>query len=191
MQRAGGGGGEADPRRRASLCHERHPVSAGSSEQMATASQTPRSGSDNAGFSWGSNRLPRGFPSIHFSGSFSPLLRPFVPFLLLLIHPNSSSSPRPQPDHFFSGFQHETQQFGGVPWLPWCLSPIESTCSAEEDTGSIPWMGRFPGEGNGNPLHSSGLGNPMDRSLAEDSLWGLKESDTTEWLNSNNMLWDA
>ena len=39
---------------------------------------------------------------------------------------------------FFSGFQHETQQFGGVPWLPWCLSPKESTCSAEEDTGSIP-----------------------------------------------------
>ena len=27
----------------------------------------------------------------------------------------------------------------------------------------IPGMGRFPGEGNGNPLQYSHLGNPMDR----------------------------
>ena len=27
----------------------------------------------------------------------------------------------------------------------------------------IPGLGRFPGEGNGNPLHYSCLGNPMDR----------------------------
>ena len=31
------------------------------------------------------------------------------------------------------------------------------------DTGSIPGPGRSPGEGNGNPLRSSCLGNPMDR----------------------------
>ena len=31
-----------------------------------------------------------------------------------------------------------------------------------EDTGSIPGLGRSPGEGNGNPLHSF-LKNPMDR----------------------------
>ena len=30
------------------------------------------------------------------------------------------------------------------------------------DTGSIPALGRFPGEGNGNPLQYSGLENPMD-----------------------------
>ena len=46
--------------------------------------------------------------------------------------------------------------------------------------GSIPGMGRFPGEGNGNPLQYSCLGNPMDREA-----WGAtvlrvkKESDTT------------
>ena len=28
---------------------------------------------------------------------------------------------------------------------------------------SIPGLGRSPGEGNGNPLQYSGLGNPMDR----------------------------
>ena len=31
------------------------------------------------------------------------------------------------------------------------------------DTGPIPGSGRFPGEGNGNPLQYSCLGNPMDR----------------------------
>ena len=31
------------------------------------------------------------------------------------------------------------------------------------DPGSIPGMGRSPGEGNGNPLQYSGLENPMDR----------------------------
>ena len=38
----------------------------------------------------------------------------------------------------------------------------ESTCNAG-DWGSIPGLGRSPGEGNGNPLQNSCLGNPMDR----------------------------
>ena len=33
----------------------------------------------------------------------------------------------------------------------------------EGDLGSIPGSGRFPGEGNGNPLQYSCLENPMDR----------------------------
>ena len=31
------------------------------------------------------------------------------------------------------------------------------------DAGLIPGLGRSPGEGNGNPLQYSCLGNPMDR----------------------------
>ena len=31
------------------------------------------------------------------------------------------------------------------------------------DPGSIPGLGRSPGEGNGNPLQYSYLENPMDR----------------------------
>ena len=38
----------------------------------------------------------------------------------------------------------------------------ESACNAG-DLGSIPWSGRSPGEGNGNPLHYSCLENPMNR----------------------------
>ena len=38
----------------------------------------------------------------------------------------------------------------------------ESACNAG-DLGSIPELGRSPGEGNGNPLQYSCLENPMDR----------------------------
>ena len=37
-----------------------------------------------------------------------------------------------------------------------------SACYAG-DPGSIPGLGKFPGEGNGNPLQYSCLGNPLDR----------------------------
>ena len=37
----------------------------------------------------------------------------------------------------------------------------ESACSMG-DLGSIPGLGRSPGEGNGNPRQYSCLGNPMD-----------------------------
>ena len=51
----------------------------------------------------------------------------------------------------------------------------ESACDAG-DPGSIPEWRRSPGEGNGNPLQYSCLGDPM----ADYSPWGHKESDTTE-----------
>ena len=36
-----------------------------------------------------------------------------------------------------------------------------SACNAG-DLGSVPGLGRSPGEGNGNPLQYSCLGNPVD-----------------------------
>ena len=48
--------------------------------------------------------------------------------------------------------------------------------------GPLPGSGRSPGEGIGNPLQDSCLGNPMQRSLAGYSLGGHKELDTTEGL---------
>ena len=46
--------------------------------------------------------------------------------------------------------------------------------------GSIPGSGRFPGEGNGNPLQYSCLGNPMDRGACWAAVHGMaKESNTT------------
>ena len=45
-------------------------------------------------------------------------------------------------------------------------SGFSGSCGGEESAcyaGSIPGSGRSPGEGNGNPLQYSCLGNPMDR----------------------------
>ena len=39
----------------------------------------------------------------------------------------------------------------------------ESTCQSAGDPGSIPGLGRSPGEENGNPLQYSCLKNAMDR----------------------------
>ena len=40
---------------------------------------------------------------------------------------------------------------------------IKNPPANAEDVGSIPGLGRSHGEGNGNPLKSSCLRNPMDR----------------------------
>ena len=48
------------------------------------------------------------------------------------------------------------------------------------DLGSSPGLGRSPGEGTGNPLQYYCLENPMDRGAWQASLWGPKESNTTE-----------
>ena len=52
------------------------------------------------------------------------------------------------------------------------------------ELGSIPGLGRSPGEGNGNPLQYSGLEKSHgQRSLVGYSLGGCKELDTTKWLH--------
>ena len=53
--------------------------------------------------------------------------------------------------------------------FPDCSVGKESACNAG-DLGSVPVLGRSPGEGKGYPLQYSGLENP----------WGRKESDMTE-----------
>ena len=56
----------------------------------------------------------------------------------------------------------------------------ESICNVG-DLGSIPGLGRSPGEGHGSPLQYSCLENLQgQRSLVGYSPWGHKESDMTE-----------
>ena len=43
------------------------------------------------------------------------------------------------------------------------------------DPGSVPGLGRPPGEGNGNPLQYSCLGNPMDRGAWWATVHGVAE----------------
>ena len=44
------------------------------------------------------------------------------------------------------------------------------------DPGSIPGLGRSPGEGNGNPLQYSCLENPMDRRAWQATVHGVTKS---------------
>ena len=68
--------------------------------------------------------------------------------------------------------------------LPWWLSGKESACQAG-NRSSVSGLGRSPGEGNGNPLLYSCLGNPMDRGAWWIAVCGVeKELDTREWVNN-------
>ena len=48
------------------------------------------------------------------------------------------------------------------------------------DAGSVPGLGRSPGEGYGHPLQYSCLGNPMDGGAWPATVHEVAESDTTE-----------
>ena len=60
----------------------------------------------------------------------------------------------------------------------------ESACNAG-NPGSTLGSGKPPGEGNGNPLQESCLGNPTDRSLAGHSPWGYR---VRLWLTAQREL---
>ena len=69
-----------------------------------------------------------------------------------------------------------TYQGGYVPGAPVVKNPPANA----GDTDSIPGLRTSPGEGNGNPLQYSCLGNPMDRGAWWITVLGVaKELDTT------------
>ena len=59
--------------------------------------------------------------------------------------------------------------------LPGASDSKETACNAG-DLGSIPGLGRSPGEGNGHPLQYSCLENSMDR----EAWWA---TDSEQWPN--------
>ena len=52
-------------------------------------------------------------------------------------------------------------------------SVVKNLPANAEDLGSIPGLGRSPGEGNGLPLQYSCLGNPMDRGAWWATVYGV------------------
>ena len=56
----------------------------------------------------------------------------------------------------------------------------DATCSAG-DLGSIPGLGRSPGEGKGYPLYYPGLENSMDCSVPGSSAYGIFQARVLEW----------
>ena len=51
-------------------------------------------------------------------------------------------------------------------------------CLPAGDSGSIPGLGKFPGEGNSNPLQYSCLENPVDRGAWRATVHGVAKSRT-------------
>ena len=61
-----------------------------------------------------------------------------------------------------------------------CCSVKKNQSANSENADSIPGSGRSPGEGNGNPLQCSCLGNPMGRGAWKATVHGVtKKLDTT------------
>ena len=61
-------------------------------------------------------------------------------------------------------------------------SVVKNLLVNTEDTDSIPALGRPSGEGNGNPLQYSCLGNPMDR----EAWWAVVHGVTKSWIRLSN-----
>ena len=66
------------------------------------------------------------------------------------------------------------------PWASQVAQVVKNLPANARGQGSIPGLGRSPGEGHGNPLQYSCLENPMDRGALWAAVHGVAESDTTE-----------
>ena len=93
--------------------------------------------------------------------------------------------------HTYPNGYHQKDQVSNVARIRWRLVGISgdqgdlvvaqigkaSACNAE-DLGLIPELGRFPGEGNGNPLQYSCLENSMDGGAWQVRVHGISKSQT-------------
>ena len=77
---------------------------------------------------------------------------------------------------FFIGFGNglKQRQWQGFPGG----SVVKNSPANAGDAGSAPGLGRSHGEGNGNPLQCSCLGNPMDRGAWRASVYEVVKSQT-------------
>ena len=67
-------------------------------------------------------------------------------------------------------------------------SVIKNPPAEAEGTSLIPGLGRSPGEGNGNPLQYSCLGNPMDRGAWWATVHRVTKNQTRLNIHTHNIL---
>ena len=95
------------------------------------------------------------------------------------------------PSIFFSirVFSNESTLYLGSPQEVLVIKYLPANAGDIRDTGLIPESGRFPGEGNGNPLQYSCLENPMDRETLWATVHGITWSQT--WLKQLSTQYTA
>ena len=87
-------------------------------------------------------------------------------------------------------FQQSWNSFRGLYFSIWALSSwasqvllvvksLPANAGEVRGSGSIPGLGRSPGEGNGNPLQYSCLGNPM----ARGAWWAIVHEVVKSWMH--------
>ena len=69
---------------------------------------------------------------------------------------------------------------GGLLLSPQVALVVKHLPASVRDMGSVPGLGRSPGEGHDNPLQYSCLGNPMDRRAWQATVHRVTELDMTE-----------
>ena len=68
--------------------------------------------------------------------------------------------------------------FGTAHWRFASSSDSKESAHNVKEAGSMPGLGWFPGEGNGNPLQYSGLENSVDRGARQATVHGVTKSRT-------------
>ena len=74
-------------------------------------------------------------------------------------------------------FTAPTGVYTGLPGGSVVKNPPANT-GDEEDTDSVPGLGRTPGGGNGNPLQYSCLGDPTDKGAWWATVHGVAKNQT-------------
>ena len=87
----------------------------------------------------------------------------------------------------YSNFSHRLESDLDACYFAQRASPVAqlvkilpANAGNARDMGLIPGSGRFPGEGNGNPLQYSCLENSMDRGAWLSTVYEVAESNTTK-----------
>ena len=80
---------------------------------------------------------------------------------MFCVSPGVAQTARRQSSIFCVSMEPLTQLFGDLFPGHSAVNNLPANTGDARDIDSIPGSGRFPGEGNGNPLQYSCLGNPV------------------------------